>query len=92
VSDFSNVAEIGVTFSSTELDTGVDFVGSQDIGTIFTKVELDEGSDFTLTGDLGTTTIVQSGFGEGGFDEGPFGGGITVVINNSTPWTEIDTP
>jgi hypothetical protein len=79
-------------FTLTELDSGVDFSNLENIGQSFTKTEYGTSIDFYPSGDLGTTTIVYSGFGESGFGEGPFGGGVKTIINNSTSWTNIDTP
>ncbi|MCI0554203.1 MAG: hypothetical protein L0287_24905, partial [Anaerolineae bacterium] len=50
-------------------------------------------SDFFPIGDEGVVTIEGSGWGEGGFGEGPWGGGTTVILSGGeTVWTEIETP
>jgi len=50
-------------------------------------------SDFHNVGDLGSITVTSNPFGEGGFGELGFGGDdITIEINASTLWTDVDEP
>jgi len=74
MSDFTASLNIGVVFSKTELDTGVDFTPSGDLGQIV----------ITSTGGFG-----EGGFGEGGFGGSTttlvLSGGLTTWTNINTP-------
>lgn len=72
MSDFTNIADIGGTFSATELDAGVDFVNTGDLGVI------------TIVG----VGFGEGGFGQGPFGGGTslmISGGVTIWININTP-------
>jgi hypothetical protein len=69
-----------------------DFTNIEDSITEFVETDSDDVCPFVMTGDQGTIVTTESGFGELGFGEGPFGGGILSMVNASTEWTEIDTP
>jgi len=93
MSDFTNTLDSTLGFTSTELDTGVDFAEPIEATVLIYPVEMSSSVYFHPSGDLTNITISEGGFGEGGFGEGPFGGsGVVTVSSASTTWREISTP
>ena len=70
-----------------------DFTNEIEIsGGSFSNISEDSVSAFVNIGEFGVITI-NTGFGDGGFGEGPYGGySETSVDGSTTIWTNIETP
>lgn len=70
-----------------------DFTNSVDVGGTFIAIQPDTPVDFVNIGDIGLLVTEGLRFGEGGFGQGPFGGGTGLMISGGiTIWININTP